>query len=189
MTPAYKEWSIVCDALGDARQHVLLRKGGIAEDREGFRFKHDEFCLFPTWFHAQAEKTVPGPHAASTAPRSGEIEIRYFARAAWTGQITDWNAILRLSPYHVWTEEVLRQRFEQDGVKALHLAVVRVSRLEPGWILPDSPAWAGCRSWVELPDLPPQTRCVPVCSTLRHQKICAEIRGICKTPRRCPRNN
>jgi hypothetical protein len=52
----FKEWSIVCEALGRGDQSVILRKGGIAEGREGFSFRYREFFLFPTWFHEQAEK-------------------------------------------------------------------------------------------------------------------------------------
>ena len=52
----FKEWAAVCEALGQGRQSVILRKGGIAEGREGFSFKHSEFFLFPTWFHEQPKK-------------------------------------------------------------------------------------------------------------------------------------
>ena len=38
------------------RQSVILRKGGIAEGRDGFAFRHREFFLFPTFFHEQVEK-------------------------------------------------------------------------------------------------------------------------------------
>ena len=37
---AFKEWAIVVDALGRGRQSVILRKGGIAEGRGGFRPEH-----------------------------------------------------------------------------------------------------------------------------------------------------
>jgi len=32
----FKEWSLVCDAFGRGEQSIILRKGGIAEGREGF---------------------------------------------------------------------------------------------------------------------------------------------------------
>ena len=52
----FKEWSLVCNALGHGTQSVILRKGGIAEGREGFSFRHREFFLFPTFFHEQIAK-------------------------------------------------------------------------------------------------------------------------------------
>jgi hypothetical protein len=38
------------------RRSVILRKGGIAEGRVGFSFRHREFFLFPTFFHEQTVK-------------------------------------------------------------------------------------------------------------------------------------
>ena len=37
---------------------MIIRKGGIAEGKAGFAFRHEEFLLFPTWFHEQLEKTT-----------------------------------------------------------------------------------------------------------------------------------
>ena len=42
---ALKEWAVVCRALEEGRQIVLLRKGGILEYREGFEVKHDKFLI------------------------------------------------------------------------------------------------------------------------------------------------
>ena len=49
----FKEWALVCAALEQGRQSILLRKGGIAEGRTRFSFQYREFFLFPTWFHEQ----------------------------------------------------------------------------------------------------------------------------------------
>ena len=56
---AFKEWAVVCAALGNRRQTIILRKGGIDEGREGFRVKHKEFWLLPTRFHQAAGALVP----------------------------------------------------------------------------------------------------------------------------------
>jgi hypothetical protein len=32
----FKEWALVCEALGRGEQTIILRKGGIAEGRGGF---------------------------------------------------------------------------------------------------------------------------------------------------------
>jgi len=32
----FKGWSLVCDAMAHGTQSIILRKGGIAEGREGF---------------------------------------------------------------------------------------------------------------------------------------------------------
>ena len=67
----FKEWALVCEALGRGEQTILLRKGGIAEGREGFGFRHDEFFLFPTFFHEQLVK-VRTPEAEIPMAECGE---------------------------------------------------------------------------------------------------------------------
>jgi hypothetical protein len=55
MMIALKEWSIVCKALEEGKQMLLLRKGGIMEYRKGFEVKHNEFLLYPTFEHQSVE--------------------------------------------------------------------------------------------------------------------------------------
>ena len=75
-----KEWALVCEAMGRGEQSVILRKGGLAEGRAGFGFRHSEFFLFPTFFHEQIDKVrVPGAEIPKV--REGEIEIRFFCEA------------------------------------------------------------------------------------------------------------
>jgi hypothetical protein len=158
----FKEWALVCDALGRGEQTVLLRKGGIAEGRDGFGFRHGEFFLFPTFFHEQLVK-VRKTGLEIPAAREGEIEIRYFAKLEAQRHLTLWEQAAALEPFHILEESVVRERFEYKG-SGLHIALVRVFRLEPGWRFPDRPAYGGCRSWVNLPEYPPNTCLEPVLS-------------------------
>ena len=167
----FKEWALVCEALGAGKQSVLLRKGGIAEGREGFGFRHSEFFLFPTFFHEQVVK-VREPDAVIPAARDGEIEIRYFAKLEAQKKITDWSEADALEPFHVLAESVVRERFEYKGA-GLHVALVRVFRLEPAWVLPDKPAYGGCRSWVDLPKSPAGVRLEPILGDEQHARVAA----------------
>ena len=56
---ALKEWAVVCRALADGRQSLLLRKGGIAETGGQFQIEHSRFWLYPTYVHQQAEGIIP----------------------------------------------------------------------------------------------------------------------------------
>ena len=81
----FKEWALVCDALGRGEQSIILRKGGIAEGRTGFRFQHDEFLLFPTLFHEQVARLKLPPETPLPARAAeGQIEIRHAVRVEWT---------------------------------------------------------------------------------------------------------
>jgi hypothetical protein len=164
----FKEWALVCEALGRGEQSILLRKGGIAEGRQGFGYRYSEFFLFPTFFHEQLTK-VRTPNAQIPAVRDGEIEIRYFATLEAQQKITDWSQAAALEPFHILAEPVVRERFEHKGA-GLHIALVRVFRLEPTWILNDEPAYAGCRSWVNLPACPVNLLREPVIDDERHRE-------------------
>jgi hypothetical protein len=172
----FKEWALVCEALGRGEQSILLRKGGIAEGRDGFGFRQKEFFLFPTFFHEQLVK-VRTPDAEMPKEREGEIEIRYFAQLEAQQQITDWSQAAALEPLHILAEPVVRDRFEYRGA-GLHVALVRVFRIEPMWVFPDNPAYGGCRSWVELPGCPAGTRFEPVLSDGENEQRAVKFRAL-----------
>src|SRR5688572_5262360 len=50
---AFKEWAVICAALAQGRQSLILRKGGIDEDAGDFRVERPRFWLYPTYTHQQ----------------------------------------------------------------------------------------------------------------------------------------
>jgi len=172
----FKEWALVCEALGRGEQTILLRKGGIAEGREGFGFRHAEFFLFPTFFHEQIVK-VRTHGAELPAARNGEIEIRYFGKLEAQRHLTLWEQVAALEPFHILEQSVVRERFEYKG-SGLYVALVRVFRLDPLWLFPDQPAYGGCRSWVNLPEYPANTRLEPVLSDREQEERSQKFRSV-----------
>jgi len=172
----FKEWALVCEAIGRGEQTILLRKGGIAEGRQGFGFRYREFFLFPTFFHEQVLKTRKAD-AEMPPPVPGQIGIRYFAKLEIEQEITAWETAARLAPFHILAESVVRERFEYRQA-GLHVAFVRVFRLTASWIFPDKPAYGGCRSWVDLPDCPADLEMSPVLSDAEHEKRIGRFRSL-----------
>ena len=162
-----KEWAIVCEAMGRGEQSIILRKGGIAEGRAGFAFRHSEFFLFPTFFHEQIDK-IRGNGREIPKEREGQIEIRFFARLIAASHITSWEAAAPLESLHILQPSVVRERFDYDKAPGLHVAMVRVFRLAPAWSFQDSSRYGGCRSWVTLPECPAETRLEPVLTEAEH---------------------
>lgn len=155
MVSAFKEWKSVCDALERGDQTIILRKGGIAEGREGFLWQHQEFFLFPTAHHDHREQLkvdAVADDASFAKPTDGRIEVRLHARIIWSADLGDIETARKLDPFHIWKPEVIEQRFDYSKNKGIRLALLRVSRLQTPWILEDSPAFGGCRSWIEFPD-------------------------------------
>jgi hypothetical protein len=153
----FKEWALVCAALGEGRQTVIIRKGGLAEGRDGFAFRHREFFLFPTFFHEQLDR-VRESNGVLPEPLPGEIEIRWFVRVKEARVLTDWEEVRALESLHILKEEVVRERFAYDDAPGIHVAFVEVFRLNPVWRFPDSESYGGCRSWVELTAPPADLR-------------------------------
>lgn len=153
MSAAFKEWAVVCEAMGGGLQSVIVRKGGIAEGRAGFSFREQEFFLFPTWFHEQIERTRLPRETALPAEPAESVEIRYAATLEWSGLLKDWQQVLALEELHVLAPSVIEERFHYDNDEGIHIAFVRVYRLDPPQRLPMEKRFGGCRSWVELPEL------------------------------------
>jgi hypothetical protein len=179
MSTAFKEWTLICDALGRGQQSIILRKGGIAEGRAGFRFLHDEFLLFPTFFHEQVAKLKLPPGTPLPVPRAdGRHELLYRVRVEWTEDVTDWEKVRALAPLHLWQESEIEKRFRQDEKAMVSLAFVRVLRLAEPFVFPDSPRFGGCRSWVEVPDLPGDAAASPVLEDTAHRAREKQIRAV-----------
>lgn len=177
---AFKDWSLACAAVGRGRQSVILRKGGLAEGRGGFEFKHARFWLLPTQYHEQAAKVRPdelaglGTDADAGVIPADTVEVRYLFELEWSRRVEDWDAVARLAPFHVYREEVARERFAYEDrnhrAGALTVAFGRAFRLETPWRFPDSPALGGCRSWVEIPESPADARLLRVLNDAEHRE-------------------
>jgi hypothetical protein len=172
----FKEWTLICDALGRGEQSLILRKGGIAEGRAGFRFQHEDFLLFPTLFHEQVSKLkLPATTALPAAREDERIEIRYRVQVEWTRDITDWATVQRLAPLHLWQEAEIEKRFRQDDQPGVSLAFVRAARLSRPFVFPDAKAYGGCRSWVTLPELPADLASAPALDDAAHREREREV--------------
>ena len=173
----FKEWAAVCEALGSGRQSIILRKGGIAEGRDGFSFKHREFFLFPTWFHEQPQKVTEFP--VQTPTENGELlTIKYAATLEVSCVVTSWDVAEALSPLHILKADVIRERFDYDEAPGLHVAFVRAFRLKPEWSFANEKKYGGCRSWVNLPGPPNNLKFTPAMSDEEHQKRKEEFQAI-----------
>ena len=91
---ALKEWAVVCRALEEGRQVLLLRKGGILEYRQGFKVRHDRFLLFPTYEHQsrdhlQADYANKLEEVLKDQPTLGTNKITSYAESVEVKEITD----------------------------------------------------------------------------------------------------
>lgn len=154
MNIAFKEWSVVCRALADGTQSLILRKGGIEEIGGEFQVEHTRFWLFPTYLHQNREsiKSEHSPLLESVhagRPPGDVIRLTHFVEVAGVYRVEDLPAVLLLNHLHIWSEAAVRARFNyrQPG---LFVLPVRVYHAAKAFDLPNSAYYEGCRSWVEL---------------------------------------
>jgi hypothetical protein len=147
-----KEWAAVCDALENGRQMLLLRKGGIYEAAGEFEVEHRQFLLFPTYLHQDLKMLKPQAHGNFESRAAEPAQVRLSS----AGEVTD---IIQLSArrqmdviddQHIWTPPLIDMRFNYRPENPLYLLLVRVYRLTQPLIVQNTPAYAGCKSWVAL---------------------------------------
>lgn len=181
---ALKEWAVVCAALADGRQSVLLRKGGIREPTPDRRFAahHRSFVLLPTWFHAhdvgRERDLVPAARAELAAvsaaePPPGRLRVELHAEVAALWHSRDLAALQALAGLHVLSEDCVAERFayREPGLWAL---LLRVRRLAAPVELDDRPGYAGCVSWVHL-DAPVAGEAAAVVGDEAHARVAAAV--------------
>src|SRR5947209_8375991 len=149
----FKEWALVCESMLRGETSVLVRKGGIAEGRQGFRFKHAEFFLFPTFFHEQLQH-LRLPELTRFEERPGWVGIQAWAKVEFTVWVDDLARLEPLRELHILSDHILRQRFVYSEPSGLHLAFARAYALSEPWVFPYRKSFGGCRSWVDLPSVP-----------------------------------
>src|SRR5207237_259436 len=147
-------WAVICRALAEGRQAILLRKGGIAESGGVFQAEQPRFWLFPTYVHqqqagiiAEAKPLLELAEAAKPAP--GVLRLEHWAEVAAVYHVQELEWLLRLEHLHCWSEEMVRSRFAYRE-PGLHVLAVRVYRMPLAIETEDKPAFAGCRSRVDL---------------------------------------
>jgi hypothetical protein len=178
---AFKEWAVVCAALDAGRQTIIVRKGGIHEGHDGFRVEHGEFWLFPTRFHQSADELTgdAGPQLAAAQadrPASGLIRLRNYAVVEHVFRIEDERSLPHLAGLTILSERTVSERFHYRG-PGLFVLAVRVYRLPDPLDIHDSPHFAGCRSWVDLPDDVPTAGLAPVLDETDFRDRLARLRG------------
>ena len=151
---AFKEWAVICQALAEGRQALILRKGGIAEEQNDFRLAHTRFWLYPTYTHQQQNGIVPEAlplleQVDRERPPTGVLRLTHFAEVAGIYNVQNLPAALLVQGLHVWSPETVAARFAYRS-PGLYVMPVRVYRATEAHELPENPAYAGCRSWVEL---------------------------------------
>jgi hypothetical protein len=156
---ALKEWSIICKALEDGNQTILLRKGGILEYKKGFEIRQKSFLLFPTLEH-QAEEYLQskylqtydlllrGKKSQDTQNKTNTLWV--LARIEAIQEFHDHEMLPVLEKYHIWNEKYVDMRMNYNPKKPMNALLLRVYKLPQPISIDINPEWAGCKSWIDI---------------------------------------
>jgi hypothetical protein len=155
---ALKEWAVTCCALSQGRQLLLLRKGGLLDSDGGvFTLEHSRFWLQRTYLH-QDQNLVQPRHRdlfneaqtqASEDSRS-VVTLPQYCEVVRVWNLNEDDEEALLAAPHIWSRAYLDVRFGYKPEHPLLCAALRVWNMPQPHHLPMQPAFAGCRSWLEL---------------------------------------
>ena len=154
-TAALKEWAVVCKALEEGRQVILLRKGGIMEYRQGFEVKHTDFFLYPTFEHQSKESLQPNyanklDIVLQNAPVNNRNRITSCATVVLVKEITNKSVLGRLEKYHIWNDQYINVRFSYNPKRPLNVVLLRVYKMNTPLEVDLKPELTGCKSWIPV---------------------------------------
>ncbi len=181
---AFKEWAVICQALAEGRQALILRKGGIAEEQNVFQLAHTRFWLYPTYAHQQRRGIVPEAagileEVERSKPPPGTIRLSHLAEVAAVYHAHNLAAALCVRGLHLWSEATVTARFAYRA-PGLYIMPVRVYRAAQVHELPEEPEYAGCRSWVELDREAPDEGATPVLSDAEFTELLRRVDRLLK---------
>jgi hypothetical protein len=178
---AFKEWAIVCRALAQGRQILILRKGGIAEGPRGFEVTDRQFFLFPTYLHQAPASVVPDwrdQMATCVDPSPGRVTISDYAVVASWLKISSLDKLRALEGLHIWSDEVVSERFHRWSSESVIALLVRVYALPRPAVVESLPEYAGCKSWLTLAEQVSLEGAHPVLEDDAFERRMAELKSL-----------
>jgi hypothetical protein len=133
----------------------LLRKGGIGEKDGVFRLEEEEFFIFQTYEHQNAED-LQGKYrpwledSRRLAAGKDRLDVDVYARADAVFRLQDPEQVKKVLPFCVWSEDFLKKRLGYKPEEPLNLVFVRCYRTPHPHRIALQPEYAGCVSWVAL---------------------------------------
>jgi len=178
MKQALKEWSIAIKALEQGETILLLRKGGIREEKGRFEVPFRRVLLYPTYEHQDPtllKHSGAVEQVESVCPRA-TIEISSLAEITDVMQVSNLDVVRSLLPFHIWNNRFVEERLKWKPRSPLYLLLLRVFRLPQSQVIAYREEYGGCRSWIEVDEVKVDPA-IPVLSDAEYQERVSQIRS------------
>ncbi|NEN92177.1 MAG: DUF1802 family protein [Okeania sp. SIO3H1] len=179
ITAALKEWNIAINALEKGNTIMLLRKGGIREQKGNFTVAYKQVLLYPTFEHQQPDLLKPEYVTQVQVVDSGwhpeKIKISSFAEITHILPVSDESILNKLFVYHIWNKKFVSDRLKWKPQQPLYILLLRTYKLSQNYEIFYRREYGGCRSWIELNQPISITNSVPIFTDDNYQSLSAEI--------------
>ena len=154
-TTALKEWAVAVQALAAGETILLLRKGGIREQRFVRPSAQPQFWLYPTYEH-QKPHLLKAPYANQVTPvepgwHPETVELRAWAEITNGFEVQSESELEALLPHHIWNATFVTERLKWKPSLPLTALLLRVYRLPQPRVIPYYESYGGCKSWIDMP--------------------------------------
>ncbi|EAW38224.1 DUF1802 family protein [Lyngbya sp. PCC 8106] len=184
---ALKEWNIAVNALERGNTILLLRKGGIREQKGQFSVEYQQVLLYPTFEHQKPNLLLP-EYASQVQAVPSLWHPQTIKISSWA-EITDVLAIETsqaevlisdLLPFLIWNENFVQERVKFKPRTPLFLLLLKPYKLSSIYEIPYDSSYGGCRSWIELKESISIQNSIPVWEDTQYDHICLKIKQLLK---------
>lgn len=142
------------DALTKGETILLLRKGGIREQKGKFSAQADRAVLFPTFEHQKPDLLKP-KYRASVEPVSAgwhphTITLKAWAEITHIFLTTEAEKVAAIADFHIWQPQLAQERLKWKPQQPLYVMALRVYPFLEPISIPWQSSYGGCRSWITL---------------------------------------
>jgi hypothetical protein len=184
---ALKEWAVLVDGMVRGDFCTMIRKGGIREQRAGFSVRHDQFLLYPTFFHENIDDLSPGvrdslPAVAIKRPPEGKLIFSHLARVRSHWHVTNLDVLRNIEGEHGLSWAAVQSRFNYRNNPGVHVIAVEILSLPAPVQMDEVKRYLGCVSWVELDATVDISGAVPVHHPEATEECVARLREALGAP-------
>ncbi|WP_414755178.1 DUF1802 family protein [Anabaena sp. CCY 9910] len=177
-----KEWAVAINALEAGKTIMLLRKGGIHENKGRFQVAYEQVLLYPTYEHQQPSllKTeyagLVRPVTSGWHPET--VRIRSWAQITDILPISDEATVNALLPFHIWNENFISDRLKWKPQQPIFILLLRTYKLPQEQEISYRAEYGGCKSWIDITSPIQLQDSQPVLSDCDYGQIAQAIRAI-----------
>ena len=158
---------------------MLLRKGGIREAQKNFQVQHQRVWLYPTYEHQKPHLLKPEYATKVNIVESGwhpeTVKILSYAEITQRLAVNTLETLQALQPYHIWNEQMVRDRLKWKAHQPLSLLLLRVYNLPQPLSITYDNSYGGCKSWIDLVKPIPLVGLTPILDDHTYQSQVREI--------------